>query len=53
MELSWNGKRGKISTHTPAWGVTPERLVPFAEIPISTHTPAWGVTDEIMEKEED
>ena len=34
----------KISTHTPAWGVTStcEKYAEYAKI--STHTPAWGVT---------
>ena len=34
----------QISTHTPAWGVTASRLLPYFSIMISTHTPAWGVT---------
>ena len=34
----------KISTHTPAWGVTTPPDIALAGIPISTHTPAWGVT---------
>ena len=34
----------KISTHTPAWGVTAERKRKEQQENISTHTPAWGVT---------
>ena len=33
-----------ISTHTPAWGVTPLNQRQNTGIFISTHTPAWGVT---------
>ena len=34
----------RISTHTPAWGVTEvtAQCEPYRYI--STHTPAWGVT---------
>ena len=34
----------KISTHTPAWGVTVWQFGIGSHIIISTHTPAWGVT---------
>ena len=35
----------KISTHTPAWGVTHPSAHQDEYRTISTHTPAWGVTD--------
>ena len=34
----------KISTHTPAWGVTLIAIPLLHADNISTHTPAWGVT---------
>ena len=34
----------RISTHTPAWGVTAVKGVYADNFGISTHTPAWGVT---------
>ena len=36
----------KISTHTPAWGVTAFWITTATDNFISTHTPAWGVTPE-------
>ena len=38
------GLMSRISTHTPAWGVTDPVLIDNDLIDISTHTPAWGVT---------
>ena len=34
----------RISTHTPAWGVTDSSITALMYASISTHTPAWGVT---------
>ena len=36
--------RRRISTHTPAWGVTALTAQIHTLRQISTHTPAWGVT---------
>ena len=41
--------RERISTHTPAWGVTLYYWIVQQKWKISTHTPAWGVTQEIFD----
>ena len=41
-------KTHKISTHTPAWGVTNGLEVVRRKLGISTHTPAWGVTYHVL-----
>ena len=43
-------KRRKISTHTPAWGVTSTDTASESTRRISTHTPAWGVTIQAFRK---
>ena len=39
-----------ISTHTPAWGVTEQKVNKHNNLIISTHTPAWGVTLDVVSK---
>ena len=42
--IRWGYMAEKISTHTPAWGVTEVAAGLAGSSDISTHTPAWGVT---------
>ena len=33
-----------VSIHAPAWGATPDAVVPTALLGVSIHAPAWGAT---------
>ena len=42
----WDG--GKVSIHTPVWGVTDVEPQHSTLGEVSIHTPVWGVTDTLV-----
>ena len=43
-------RREQVSIHTPAWGVTRDKLYNDEQKNVSIHTPAWGVTKKAIEQ---